>query len=284
MMNTPIPGSPYGTNGQYSSGVAVDSSIGYGNYNAGFASVKMADWKGMTMQSNLTWSKALGTGSIYQAVSAFTVDDPYNLNQGYGRQGFDRKFTFNAFLVYQPPFFKGQSGPMGRLLGGWTMAGVFTAGSGTPIEVGSTNFSEQEFGSTDGIGFGNDDTAVPIAHQSNEKVYKNSPSNALPVNAFSNGTADVNNWRNPILGYDTQDCGAGCISGLPYWNLDFSIKKNIRVTEGVSVELQGVFANILNHNQWLDANFNYLGNGGGFGALGGEASPRNIEAGLRVRF
>ena len=284
MSNTPIPGSAYGTNGQYSSGVAVDSSIGYGNYNAGFVSVKMADWRGLTMQSNLTWSKALGTGSIYQAVSAFTVDDPYNLGLGYGRQGFDRKFTYNAFLIYQPPFFKGQSGPMGRLLGGWTFASVFTAGSGTPIEVGTTFFDGQEFGSTDGIGFGNDNTALPIAPETHEHVYYHSPSSALPVNGFKNGTADSTNWRNPVLGLDTKDCGAGCISGLPYWNMDLSVKKNIRVAESVSVELQGVFANVLNHNQWLDANFFGLYNNGGWGALGGEASARNIEVGARVRF
>jgi Carboxypeptidase regulatory-like domain len=286
MTNTPIPGSPYGGNGQYSSGVAVDSSIGYGNYNAGFVSVKMSDWKGLTAQSNFTWSKALGTASIYQAVSEFTVDDPYNLGEGYGRQGFDRKFTYNAFLVYQPPFYKGQAGILGRLLGGWTLAGVFTSGSGTPIETGTTYFDGQEFGSADGIGFGNDNTAVPIAHESHEHVHYNVPSSGLPVNAFANGTADAMNWRNPILGLDGRDCGAGCISGLPYWNFDLSVKKSIRVAESASVELQGVFANVLNHNQWLDSNFGsvYLGNVGGWGALGGEASPRNIEAGVRVRF
>jgi len=245
MMNTPIPSSvspTYGGNGQYSSGVSVDSSIGYSNYNAGFASVKMSDWRGLTAQSNFTWSKALGTASLYQAVSEFTVDDPYDLGRGYGRQGFDRRINFNAFMVYQPPFFKGQSGPMGRLLGGWTMAAVFTAGTGTPIEVGSLFFNEQEFGSADGIGFANDDTAVPIGHAPpHEKAYYNSPSNALPVNGFKNGTAEVNNWRNPILGIDNKDCGAGCISGLNFWNMDFSIKKSIRVAEGVSVEVQGVF-------------------------------------------
>ena len=34
--------------------------------------------------------------------------------------------------------------------------------------------------------------------------------------------------------------------------MDFSIKKNFRVTEGISLEFQGVFANVLNHNQWQD--------------------------------
>jgi len=294
MANTPIPSTctatnTFGCTGQTSSGVAEDASIGYGNYNAGFASLKMADWKGLTMQSNLTWAKALGSVAIYQAVSAFTVDDPFNLDEGYGRQGFDRKLTYNAFLIYQPPFFKGQSGMMGRALGGWTFAGVFTAGSGTPIEVGSTFFSEQEFGSADGIGFGNNDTAVLVGHQANESAHYNTTSSGLPVNAFKNGTADVMNWRNPILGLDNKDCGAGCISGLPYWNMDFSVKKNIRVAESVSLELQGVFANVLNHNQFLDANFNYLGNAPGFGALAntsGSATtiPRNVELGVRVRF
>jgi hypothetical protein len=290
MMNTPVGAncgagtSNFGCNGQMSSGVSVDGSLGYGNYNAGFLSIKMADWRGLTMQSNLTWSKALGTGSIYQAVSGFTVDDPFNLGEGYGRQGFDRRWVYNMFLVYQPPFFKGQSGPVGRLLGGWTFGGVFTAGSGTPIEVGSTFFLEQEFGGADGINVGNDDTAVPIGHHGNEKVHYNSPSSALPVNAYGDGTADYANWRNPILGLDNKDCGAGCISGLGYWNFDLSVKKSIRVAESVSVEVQGIFANVLNHNQWLDSNFNYLGNPSNFGALGGEASPRNIEAGLRVRF
>ena len=66
--------------------------------------------------------------------------------------------------------------------------------------------------------------------------------------------------------------------------MDFSIKKNIRMAEGVSVEFQGVFANVLNHNQWTD---NYLGlyNDGGFGALGawaGRAAKHRI--GPRVRF
>ena len=294
MMNTPIPGSAFGGNGQYSSGIGVDASLGYGNYNAGFASVKMSDWRGLTMQSNFTWSKALGTASVYQAVSQFTVDDPYNLGQGYGRQGFDRRVTFNAFLVYQPPFYKGQQGILGRLLGGWTFASVFTAGSGTPIEVGSTYFDGQEFGSTDGIGFSNNDTAVPIGPEGRESAHYFSSTSALagsglPVNAFKNGINDANNWRNPILGLDTKDCGAGCISGLPYWNMDFSAKKSIRVAESVSVELSGIFTNVFNHNQWLDANFFYLGNPTGWGSLGGSAqSPsggnRQIEVGLRVRF
>ena len=140
MMNSPIPsecvgGVGNGCTGQYTSGIFENASHGYGNYNAGFATVKMADWRGLTMQSNFTWSKALGTGAQVQSSSELTALDPYNPNTMYGKQAFDRKFIYNAFLVYQPPFYKGQSGMMGRVLGGWTFAGIFTAGTGLPIQV-----------------------------------------------------------------------------------------------------------------------------------------------------
>jgi len=290
MMNTPIPASvsANGANGQVSSGIQSDASTGWSNYNAGFVSLRMADWRGLTAQSNFTFSKALGTGAIYQAVSAYGAFDSFNLDEEYGRQAFDQKYTFNMFFVYQPPFYKGQSGAMGRALGGWTFATVFTAGSGTPINNETTFGSAQEFGSADDVNFGTDANALPIKPEGHLKAHYNSPSNGLPVNGYANGTADVSNWRNPILGLDNKDCGFGCISGLNYWNMDFSIKKNVLITEGVSLEFQGVFANIFNHDQMLNG-FSYLGNPGGWGALGGSAQEqlggnRVIELGARVKF
>jgi hypothetical protein len=293
MMNTPVAGSPFGGSGQLTSGVAVNASVGYGNYNAGFASVKMADWKGLTMQSNFTWSKALGTGAVVQASSEYTPDDPFNLDTMYGRQPFDRRFVYNMFVVYQPPFFKGQHGFMGHVLGGWSFASVFVTGSGTPIEVYTTTGDGQEYGAGDNSSFFGNENAVPIgpiggqghAYYCNPATGCAGQTNGYPVNIFKAGPAEVNNWRNPILGLDNKDGGAGILNGLRYWNMDFSMKKNLLVAEGFSMEFQGVFANVLNHNQWLDSTGIGLYNPGGWGALGGESNnPRNIELGIRVRF
>jgi hypothetical protein len=300
LQSTPIPSTcTGGTNtngcaGAYTDGAYLNASIGYGNYNAGFVSLKMADWRGLTLQSNFTWSKALGLGAQAQSSSVLTALDPFNLKEQYGRQAWDRKILYNMFLVYQPAFFKGQSGIMGRLLGGWTFASIFAAGSGVPTQVGTTYGDYQGFGACDGVGCGDYDmeNAVPIGPVPHVHAYNCTTSaacgtqtNGYPFNYFPNGVNQVNNWRNPILGIDGRDGGAGILGGLAYWNMDFSIKKSIRVAEGVNVELQGVFANLLNHNQWTD---NYLGlyNPGGFGSLGalGEGEPRNIELGLRVRF
>ena len=50
---------------------------------------------------------------------------------------------------------------------------------------------------------------------------------------FANPEAACNNVRQPILGYDTHDGGWGVYRGLPYWNVDLSVKKNMRITERI---------------------------------------------------
>ena len=77
MLNTPIPGSPNGASGQLTSDFTQDTSLGSGNYNGMFVTLKMNQWHGISTQSNFTFSKALGTGSQVQATSQFTNSDPY---------------------------------------------------------------------------------------------------------------------------------------------------------------------------------------------------------------
>jgi Carboxypeptidase regulatory-like domain len=285
-----------GTSPQMTSGPADNASTGYGNYNAGFVSLKMADWKGLTLQSNLTYSKALGTGALVQASAGYTPDDPFNLGTMYGNQTFNRKFVYNFFFVYQPPVFKGQSGLLGHALGGWTFSTVFSAGSGAPVELFTSTGDGQEYGAGDDVNYFGNENAVPIAPAKRGHAYSQ-PGGQFP-NLFQAGPAAINDFRNPILGLDNKDCGYGCFPGLPYWNMDLSVRKNFRVTEGISLEVQGVFANVFNHDQFLDPGGiygSYLSPGGssnpnGFGALlGGSAQEepggnRQIEVGARVRF
>jgi len=290
MMNTPIAGSAFGSQGQLTSGVGVNASIGYGNYNGGFVSLKMADWKGLTLQSNFTYSKALGTGAFVQATSEYTANDPFNLRNMYGPQFFNRKFIYNTFLVYSLPFYQGQEGFIGRVLGGWSIAPIFTAGSGEPQEVYTTTGDGQEFGGGDNISFFGNETSVPIGPvQDAGHAYYNAGSQGN-VSMFKNPQAAFMNYRNPILGLDTKN--GEFLNGLPYWNLDLSIRKNVRLAERLSLEFQGVFTNVLNHNQWLDPGGSNLGlydSASGFGSLPGSAQEtnggnRSVQLGARVRF
>jgi hypothetical protein len=293
MMNNANPAFGAGVTPQMTAGPAVNGSYGYGNYNGGFVSLKMADWKGLTMQSNFTYSKSLGTGAVTQSSSSITPDDAFNLKTTYGYQNFNRKFVYNFFFVYQPPFFKGQSGLLGRALGGWTFSSVFTAGTGTPVELFTSTGDGQEYGSGDNSSYFSNANDIQIAPIKSGHAYAQ-PGN-FP-NIFAAGPAAINDFRNPILGLDNRDGGNGNLIGLPYWNMDFSVRKNVRVAERVSLEFQGVFANVFNHNQWLDpvgifGSALFSGSGpGGFGTLSGGSAQeepggnRQIEVGVRVRF
>ncbi len=260
MMNTPIAGSANGGSGQLSSGVGLNTSLGYGNYNAGFATVKTSNWHGVTMQSNFTYGKALGTGSQVQATSQYTAIDPFNLSADYGVQPWDRKFTFNTWVVYQPPFFK----------------------------------SGQAFGEADGTNFGGQQNAILICPNNFGSSRHNNPApsslggNGFGPSYFQNPAAALLCFRNPILGIDTgHNGGAGTLRGLPFWNVDLSVKKDIMVTERYHLEFSSIFSNVFNHNQLFDPGNPGLviGEPDNWGALEGQVnSPRKMEFGLRVRF
>ena len=165
-----------GMSPQMSSGPADNASTGYGNYNAGFASLKMADWKVLTMQSNFTYSKALGTGALVQATSGYTPDDPFNLGTMYGNQTFNRKFVYNFFFVYQPPFFKGQSGLHGTGAGRLdVLVGVHCGQRRRRSRLFTSTGDGQEYGAGDNVNFFGNENAVQIAPITHGHAYYNSP-------------------------------------------------------------------------------------------------------------
>ena len=109
---------------------------------------------------------------------------------------------------------------------------------------------------------------------------------------FSDPVAAWNNVRQPILGYDTHDGGWGVYRGLPYWNVDLSVKKMFKITERFNAEFQVVFTNLFNHNQWGDPGGDYLdtSNPGGWGTLPGSVTNgsvsymRQMQFGIRLSF
>jgi hypothetical protein len=301
MMNSPLnctDGTQIGCSGQLTSGVGMNASLGHGNYNAMFVTVKTSDWHGVSMQSNFTWSKALGTGAEVQATSEATAPNPFDINAGYGLQPFDRTLVFNMYAVYQPKWYSSQSGFVGHLLGGWNIAPIFTTGTGLPITLGTINGGGQAFGEGDSVnffGYGVSENAIPIAPLPSGSRNNNVPgANGIGtagygVNLFANPVAAWNDVRQPILGYDTKDGGFGVARGLNYWNVDLSVKKMFKISERFSTEFQIVFTNLFNHDQFGDPSGDYLdtSNAAAWGTLPGtvtSTSPRQMEFGARLNF
>jgi hypothetical protein len=296
MQNTPIPGSTYG--GQASSGLALNASIGYGNYNGGFITLVTQSWHGLLMHNNFTYSKALGTGAEVQATSEYTPNDPFDLRKMYGVQPFNRKFVFNSYLVYDEPFFKGQQGLLGRVAGGWSLAPIFTSGSGEPLWCNSVT-DGQSFGGADAANYFDNEQCVFTSkytggvHSHYGVSGGNDPyGNAVgtsgfggqPVNMFKDPVAVWNMVRAPILGIDTKDSGLGPLNGTPYWNVDLSLQKNVKVYERATLTFSMIFTNVFNHNVLEDQQLQ-LSNPSTFGVQNTQLNnPRNMEFGARVSF
>jgi hypothetical protein len=165
---------------------------------------------------------------------------------------------------------------------------VFAAGSGAPLFCASpVSFIEegysgaQEFGAATGNASATDANCVlgggpPAASFHNlNGVYT----------AFGDPTAVFGRLRPLILGYDNRSSGYGAFRGLKYWNLNFGIKKNIKITERFNAEASLNVENILNHNQMLDPILSLTSTPANFGQFSIEGTtPRTMEMGIRVNF
>ncbi|MGA2096356.1 MAG: carboxypeptidase-like regulatory domain-containing protein [Candidatus Acidiferrum sp.] len=295
MLNTPIVGGPAdcnglpcGANGQISSGVAVNASVGHGNYNGGFVSLKANSWHHITLTENFTYSKALGTGAVVQASSEYTTNDPFNLNNMYGVQNFNRKFVDNVYALIDDPWYKSQQGFVGRVLGGWSLAPIFAIGSGAPVYC-NTWTDAQSFGAGDGANFFDNEQCIFTGQHpygSGHYTSGNANCGAGCFNIFSNPVALLSTVRNPILGLDTGTGGNGSvIVGQYYWNMDIRLVKSIRLLERYNLQFEYTVTNVFNHPVFYDPSLNPSGGVGQFGQVSAEGNnPRAMQFGLRFQF
>ena len=299
---------PLGTGLQQQLTGAFDfiNSYGHGSYNSAFVTFRTSDWNGLTTQSNLTYGKALGTGSVVQASSSITVPNPYNFSNfgTYGVQPFDVQLTYSLLMLYQEPWYKTQKGLLGHLLGGWSIAPLFTARSGLPLRVRGQNIS-QSFGeiySGQSANYEEAAGAAPYTGGNSSGGYYNyqNPSNSIAtkgnpatggsgLNIFQNPAAVAGEFRPPVLGIDTNSGGAGVIRGFPYWDLDATLSKDIRATERFHATFTFQFVNLLNHFVPNDPSV-FLSSLSTFGVVtsqytsGNGVQARWMEFGLRLGF
>jgi hypothetical protein len=292
MLNTPIAGQAFGSQGQMTSGVGVNASTGHGNYNGAFVSLKANSWHGITLQENFTYSKALGTGALVQATSEYTTNDPFNTNNGYGLQNFDRKFVFNTFAMIEDPWYKGQHGIIGHLAGGWSLSPILAIGSGQPLGCGTLT-DAQSFGAADGANFFTTENCIFSKAPGGGSASLHNNAGPGQFNIFADPAAVLSTARAPILGLDNSTGGVGVIRGLPYWNVDVRLVKDIHLAERVSLQLQYVVTNVFNHPVFADPAVGDAQTGLGvdpttpstFGVVSSQGNnPRQMQFGLRLTF
>ena len=285
-----------GCNGESPSLITTVSN-GYGNYNSGYLQLTFQDWHGLTMKTNFSMSKALGTGNVVQASSSFSSVDPFDIAQNYGPQGYDEKYVFNLFLNYAPTWYASQNGVVGRLLGGWSFSPLFVYGSGFPLELNTQNGDCGTLGECNSSYVGSNENGVITTPLHYTATLKSAPGSngcgtaGYGFNVFSDPSAScpVNGGifgdpvRDPVLGMDSR-VGSFPLYGLGFWNLDLGVTKKIRLAERFSSSLYFDWTNVTNHMQPSDPCFNlYDTTTWGVLGCGGNLqlnNPRELQMGL----
>jgi len=192
------------------------NSNGTSNYNALQAILKLHSWHGLTAQFNYTWAHALDEVTEYRGVIPF---DSFNLRLDYGNSDFDTRQLFSGFWVYNIPGSK--HGPA-VLTHGWQFGGAVNFHTGQPFNI---NGGTQRPG----------DNLVcnPFAG----------------VNHGFSAAAGGSQWVNPSCFVPV--AGPGTVSRNQFYapgfgDVDFSVIKNIPITERFSIQLRAEMFNVFN--------------------------------------
>lgn len=232
-----------------------------------------------------TWSSFIDNASeIFNPQPQGEVavaQDPYNLAGDRARSSYDRPHRFTTNFVYQLPFFSGQEGAVGHLLGGWQLNGFLTFQSGTPFTI--LNGADPA-GVLQGI-----DALVGNAIRPNQVAGVSvSDKNIIELwNAVQ--AARTANQPNPFFtaltaGQRVGNVGRNTVRGDGIGNFDFGVLKNTKIIEGHNLQIRAEFYNLTNTrnfgtpNTAINSGANFLNQ---WATNGGN---RRITFGLRYTF
>ena len=99
------------------------------NYNALLTTLRHEFSHGFSAQMQYTWAKTMDEGSGPYS------KDPYpgNVHAAYGRSDYNVQNAFKLFGLWQPVFFRGQHDWREKIIGGWSLSGIFNLHSGFPF-------------------------------------------------------------------------------------------------------------------------------------------------------
>ena len=217
----------------------------------------------MQFQSSYTFSKLIdetqGQAGADNQVSSIWGVDPFNRRIDRGPADFDLRHNWQFNTIYQvpQPF---QSGPLRAMLNGWRASSIFSVQSGYPFTPALRTDRTRSGINTgqpgaDALTFGRPNlvpgrTADDITHGTTAGC-----GTGTTAIAAGQKLGTPNLWFDPCA-FTLQDAGflgtsgRNYLRGPGYFNLDFSLGKNIPVKqlgENGALEFRGEFFNILNH-------------------------------------
>jgi hypothetical protein len=173
---------------------------------------------GLQFQANYTWSSMIDDADdiLGGAVNSTVPAVPFNFRLDKGRSGLDQIQRLVINYVYQIPIMKEQKGFLGRVIGGWEVAGITTEASGTPYTV---------FNANNALGTLNNGQLSTVV--SNQRASVNQA--GAPGTATSAGITTPYYIANPQNSGIIGNLGRNTLRTGGINNFDASLQKSIRV-------------------------------------------------------
>ena len=219
------------------------ATISSSTYNALQATFRTRSWHGLSGFTGYTWSKSLddaSDGIDFNFATVALPQDSNNLKAEHGPSNFDTRHRFTAAFTYEIPRLPGPP----RISQGWQVNTIISAQSGRPVPIVTSN----------------DTSGVSFPTPSNFHQRPNVVPGVNPINSNWESAPDVIGYLNGNAFSQPADgtfgnLGRNEIYGPKFWNVDFAVLKNTRITERVSLQLRAELFNIFNHPNFALPNF-----------------------------
>ncbi len=244
---------------------------------------------GVQVVASYTLSKSIDSSSTDNLGAV--VSDPFNLRTERGRSDWDRRHAFVASWVWSPTL-NTNNAWKNKLLGGWSITGITTLQSGSPV----TAYYYDDV-ALDGTG-----SADQHAFLTGQKIGVSHPSRAAMVSQFFNANA----FTSPTCGFnpdqtiEQQNCtpfgiqysllgrygqsGRGILSGPGLSNTDLGAFRDFTFKERYALQFRMELFNAFNQVSLQNPD-SYVEDGPGvFGAILGANSGRVIQFALKMKW
>ena len=254
------------------------------NYNALSVKVTRRLSSGFTYLLGYTYSKSIDDGSGLRTLGTDQIgaQNSYCIPCERGLSIFDQKHRFVASTLYQLPFGKGHALMNSRvgsaIAGGWDFGVIWSMATGSPVDI---------MDGQDRSNIGSSSMDRPNATGQSSKLSNPTPNEWFNVQAFA---------LQPQ--YTFGNVGRNTVIGPPLFSVDFSLKKDMRFTERLRLQLRLDAFNAFNHPNFgspnnalaadhLDAGGVPIPGSGGFGtitSLNSNISMRQLQVSLKLVF
>ncbi len=236
------------------------------NYNSLQMRLNVRDLHGFTSTANYTYSHSIDTASDGQDYTPFQAQPQNSFNPRGDRSnsGFDVRQRFSWLWDYRIP----EAHSMHLVSGGWSISGVVSLVTGMPFSV----LDYDNFNNTGEYYERPDLVGNPFAGSSG-------PTNYLNLSAFAASCTGGPVGTPPTFAcsgnYHFGSSARNGFYGPHYRNLDFSLNKDTKLTERVSMQLRADFFNLFNHPNFANPvlpSFNVLWNQNGINPNTGQGT------------